>query len=41
MKALFLTRFGQQSASSRTRSFQFLPTLNTYGVECVVSLGTK
>lgn len=37
MKILLLTRFGQQGASSRMRSFQFLPYLRTSGIECVVS----
>ena len=37
MKILFLTRYGSQGASSRLRSFQFLPTLIASNVECVVS----
>ena len=36
MKILFLTRYGQQGASSRMRCFQFLPSLNVSGIESVV-----
>lgn len=37
MKVLLLTRYGPQGASSRLRSFQFLPELRVTGVECLVS----
>lgn len=37
MKILFLTRFGQQGASSRMRSFQFLPVLADLGIDYVTS----
>jgi glycosyltransferase involved in cell wall biosynthesis len=37
MKVLFLTRFGQQGASSRLRTFQFIPALITSDIDCVVS----
>lgn len=37
MKILFLTRYGSQGASSRLRSFQFLPSFQASGVECPVS----
>lgn len=37
MKILFLTRFGQQGASSRMRSFQYLPWFESVGIECVAS----
>lgn len=37
MKFLFLTRYGQQGASSRMRAFQFLPSMRASGIECVVS----
>lgn len=37
MKILFLTRFGQQGASSRMRSFQYLPWFESAAIEYVVS----
>lgn len=37
MRILFLTRFGQQGASSRLRILQYLPWLKSAGIECVVS----
>ena len=37
MRVLFLTRYGPQGASSRLRSFQFLPALSGSDIECVVS----
>lgn len=37
MKILFLTRYGQQGASSRMRSLQYIPRLKSHGIECVVS----
>lgn len=37
MKILLLTRYGRQGASSRVRSFQYLPYIRASGVECVVS----
>jgi len=37
MKILFLTRFGQQGASSRMRSFQYLPWFESADIEYVVS----
>jgi glycosyltransferase involved in cell wall biosynthesis len=37
MKVLFLTRFGRQGASSRMRSYQFLPWFEAACVECAVS----
>ena len=38
MRILFLTRFGQQGASSRMRSFQYLPLFESEGISCVVSI---
>jgi len=37
MKILFLTRYGQQGASSRMRSMQYLPWFESGGIETVVS----
>lgn len=37
MKILFLTRYGQQGASSRMRSFQYLPWFESTDIECVSS----
>ncbi len=37
MKILYLTRFGQQGASSRMRCMQYLPWVQGGDVECVVS----
>lgn len=37
MKILLLTRFGQQGASSRMRSLQYLPWFESADIECVVS----
>jgi hypothetical protein len=37
MKILFLARFGQQGASSRMRSFQYLPCFESAAIETVVS----
>ena len=37
MKILFLTRFGKQGASSRMRSFQYLPWFESAAIEYVVS----
>ena len=37
MKVLFLPRFDRQGASSRMRSYQFLPWFESAGIECVVS----
>lgn len=37
MKVLLLTRYGSKGASSRMRTFQFLPWLQSAGIECVVS----
>ncbi len=37
MKILFLTRYDQQGASSRMRSFQYLPWIESAGIACVVS----
>ena len=38
MNVLFLTRYGQQGASSRIRTFQYLPFFKSEGVSCVVSV---
>lgn len=37
MKILFLTRYGQQGASSRLRYFHFLPALIAANIVCIVS----
>lgn len=37
MKILFLTRYGQQGASSRMRLFQYLPCFESAGIKTVVS----
>jgi len=37
MKVLFLTRYGQQGASSRMRSLQYVPLLENMGIECTLS----
>ena len=37
MKILFLTRYGQQGASSRLRYFQFFPELIASNIECITS----
>lgn len=37
MKILFLTRFGQQGASSRMRFLEYLPWFESADIECVVS----
>jgi len=37
MRILFLTRFGQQGASSRMRFLQYLPWFEKAAIECVVS----
>lgn len=37
MKILFLTRYGLQGASSRMRSFQYLPWFESADVECIVA----
>jgi glycosyltransferase involved in cell wall biosynthesis len=36
MKVLFLTQYGMQAASSRTRVFQYLPFLERCGIDCRV-----
>lgn len=35
MRVLFLTRYGIQGASSRMRSYQFIPSFRASGIECV------
>lgn len=37
MKVLFLTRYGQQGASSRMRSLQYIPLLKKLNIDCTVS----
>lgn len=37
MKFLFLTKYGRLGASSRLRSYQYLPSFESQGVECTVA----